>query len=308
MIITYKELSSLTTDLGFSTKTLYYASNHKEKHYHKSTIPKDNRKTRELNVPDNFLKSIQRSIVDNLLIHEEISPYATAYRYGGSTIKNAEPHIAAPIILKLDIRNFFDHIIYPVVKEKCFPENRFSEQNRILLTLLCIYENSLPQGAPTSPFISNIIMKDFDNTVGKWCESKNIRYTRYCDDMTFSGIFNHNEIVDFVKNELKKIGFYLNDKKTTVVTKGQKQIVTGIVVNEKLNVSALYRKKIRQEIYYCKRYGVDGHLKHNNIKSDKLSYLRKLLGKTNYILSVDSKNKEMQEYKDWVTDEIKKCV
>ena len=305
-MIVYKEFSSLVTDLGFSAKALYAASNHADKHYHKVKIPKGNGGERVLSVPDTFLKSIQQKITETLLIHEEISEYATAYRYGASTLKNAVLHIGCTSMLKLDIKHFFDNIIYPVVKEKAFPSYKYSESNRLLLALICMYKESLPQGAPTSPAISNIIMKDFDNAVGDWCEKRHIKYTRYCDDMTFSGNINPNEVIALVSNELGKMGLFLNDKKTVFARNGQKKIVTGIVVNEKANIPISYRKEVRQSIYYCRKYGIAEHLKHIGIDENELSYLRRLLGKINYVLYVNSANSEMREYKEWALNEFGK--
>ncbi|MBP3362035.1 MAG: RNA-directed DNA polymerase [Clostridia bacterium] len=304
-MIIYMELSSIIHDLGVSAKALYALSNHTEKHYHRAKILKGNGEYRELAVPDNFLKSVQRKIADTLLVHEEISPYATAYRYGGSVIANAEPHLGNSSILKLDIRKFFDTITYPLIKDNAFPKNRYSEKIRILLTFLCVYNDVLPQGAPTSPVISNIIMREFDNTVGAWCRQRNICYTRYCDDMTFSGELNREEIIDFVKKELKKMGFFLNDKKTAFIHDGQKKIVTGIVINKKLNTSKKYRKQVRQEIFYCKKFGVASHMKHINSDKSKNDYLLSLLGKVNFILSVDKCNAEALGYKKWLSEEIK---
>ncbi|MBQ8541585.1 MAG: RNA-directed DNA polymerase [Clostridia bacterium] len=304
--ITYKELSSLTCDLGFSARALYSLSNHASKHYHKTVIPKGSGGERVLHVPDNFLKAVQRSIVRNILSHEEVSPYARAYRYGASTLKNAMPHKGHKVILKLDIKNFFDSIIYPLVKKKVFPSERFSESNRVLLTLLCMYKDALPQGAPTSPCISNIIMKDFDNTVGTWCKERNITYTRYCDDLTFSGDFNVDEAKAFVEAELKKMGFFLNAKKTTVLRDGQKKCVTGILVNDKINAPLEYRKSIRQAVYYCKKFGIDEHLKRNGIEKAAEGYLKSLLGRINYVLSIDNTNEEMKGYKAWAVKQLKK--
>lgn len=299
-MIVYRELSSLEKDLGFSAKALYAVSYHRNSYYRHTKIPKGNGEYRELCVPDEFLKAIQRSITNNLLAYEEISPFATAYRIGGSTLLNARPHVGKPILLKLDIRHFFDNIIYPQIKEKVFPSERYSEANRILLTLLCMYRDALPQGAPTSPAISNIIMKDFDNIVGNWCLGKNIAYTRYCDDMTFSGDFEPREAISFVKQELRKMGFFLNDKKTTVVRDGQKKIVTGIVVNEKPNASASYRRKLRQELYFCKKYGVEEHIRRLGLEIPASAYIMQLLGRVNYVLQIIPENLEMQECKAWL--------
>lgn len=303
--ITYKELSSLTRDLGFSARALYTLSNHAAKHYHKVVIPKGSGGERVLNVPDEFLKAVQRNIVRNILSFDEVSPYARAYRYGASTLKNAMPHKGHRVILKLDIKNFFDSIIYPLVKTKVFTSERFSESNRVLLTLLCVYKDALPQGAPTSPCISNIIMKDFDNTVGTWCKERNITYTRYCDDMTFSGDFDVDATKAFVEAELRKMGFFLNAKKTTVLHDGQKKCVTGIVVNDKINAPVEYRKSIRQEVYYCKKFGIAEHLKSCGIEKTADDYLKSLLGRVNYVLSIDNTNEEMKGYKAWALEQLK---
>ena len=142
-MIVYKELSSLTKEFGFSAHALYSATNYRRKHYHKTKIPKGNGEFRELSVPDNFLKAIQRKILEKLLCYEEVSPYATAYVYGGSTKRNARVHVGQPVILKLDIKHFFDSIIYPMIKEKAFPAKKYSENNRILLSLLCIHDGVL---------------------------------------------------------------------------------------------------------------------------------------------------------------------
>lgn len=299
-MIVYRELSSLEKDLGISGKALYTLSNQIHKHYKKVSIPKNNGELRELCVPDAFLKSVQRRIADNILAQESVSPYATAYRPGGSTLRNASPHVGKTVVMKLDIRKFFDHCIYPLVKDKAFPAEKYSESNRVLLSLLCVHKDALPQGAPTSPAISNIILREFDNAVGEWCAERRIAYTRYCDDMTFSGDFDPQPLKAFVKAELKKLGLFLNDRKTVVLRSGQKMAVTGIVVNEKPNASASYRRKLRQELYYCQKYGVAQHLKRRGAEDSAEQYLAKLLGRVNYVLSITPENNEMLQYKKWL--------
>ena len=299
-MIVYREISALCHDLGFSARALYYASNTVQKHYHAVEIPKGNGETRVLHVPDSFLKSIQKSIARNILAYESISPYASAYRLCGSTKNNAKPHVGNEMVMKCDIRKFFDHITFPMLRKKVFTEEQFSKSNSILLSALCVYSDSVPQGAPTSPAISNIIMRDFDYRVGAWCDERNISYTRYCDDMTFSGMFDAKEVKQFIKKELKKEGFFLNDKKTVILHSGQKMEVTGIVVNEKLSIPKSYKKSLRQELYYCKKYGLKSHLKVSGIKEDPEKYRKELLGRVNYILSVEPGNKEMQGYREWI--------
>lgn len=303
-MVVYRELSSLEKDLGVSAKMLYTLSNQLHKHYHNVRIPKGSGEFRELSVPDDFLKAVQTKIAQNLLAYERISPYAAAYRPGGSPLRNAQPHVGKETLLKMDIRHFFDHIYYPMVKAKVFTADKYSESNRVLLSLLCVHKDALPQGAPTSPVISNIIMRDFDDVVGSWCKERKITYTRYCDDMTFSGSFDPKVVKTFVKEQLKITGFYVNDKKTVVARNGQQKNVTGIVVNERPNTTAAYRKKLRQELYYCKTYGVYSHMQRTQVNVTEDTYLRQLLGRVNYVLSIDPLNEEMQSYKRWIKTQL----
>ena len=298
-MIVYRELSSIEKDLGFSAKTLYGLSNSLEKHYHTVYLPKSDGSKRKLSVPDLILKLVQKSIADNILIQYPISKYAKAYKPGSSIQKNARPHVGKKKILKLDIEGFFDHILYSRVKDTVFYEEKYSESIRILLTMLCYYNDSLPQGAPTSPAITNIIMYDFDETVGAFCNEKNIAYTRYCDDMTFSGCFDEREIISFVKGELRKLGLFLKNRKTAVISASKRQEVTGIVVNEKMNVTKDYKKTIRQEIYYIKKFGLDEHLKRLGI-SDKQQYALSLKGRIAFVLQTIPNNCEFIEYKNFL--------
>ena len=295
-MIVYKELASIERDLGFSAKTLYGLSNHIEKHYHNVLIPKRDGSKRKLSVPDLILKRVQKSIADNILAQYPVSKYAKAYKVGSNVQRNAQPHVGKKKILKLDIEGFFDHILYSQVKNTVFCEEKFAEPIRVLLTMLCYYKESLPQGAPTSPAITNIIMYDFDETVGAFCSEKKIAYTRYCDDMTFSGDFDEGEVIAFVKGELCKLGLFLKNRKTAVIPASKRQTVTGIVVNEKLNITKDYKKKIRQEMHYIQKFGLDEHIKRCKI-ADKQQYVLSLRGRIAFVLQTTPNDCEFLEYK-----------
>lgn len=304
-MIVYRELSSVESDLGFSANELYALSNSIEKQYRSVDLPKANGTYRTLSVPSYKLKVVQRAIAEKMLAYMPVSQYAMAYRYGASVQKNAKAHVGKNKVLKLDILHFFDSIRYSQVKDKVFTADRFSEPIRILLSMLCYYRDVLPQGAPSSPAITNIIMCEFDNTIGAFCKERGITYTRYCDDMTFSGDFDRREVADFVKDELRKIGFILNDKKTVTVTSSQRQTVTGIVVNEKLAVTSDYRRKLRAEIYYCKKYGIAEHLKHIGSGIPTKQYLQSLLGKISFAIQT-SPSEWLLEAKKFIISELKK--
>ena len=299
-MIVYRELSSLEQDLGISARTLYAVSNNLSKHYHKVSLPKKSGGHRNLSVPDEVLNSIQRRIADVLLIHMPVSRYAKAYRLGSSPLRNAKHHIGKYVVLKLDILHFFDSIRYSTVKDKVFPEEIYEEPLRILLTMLCYYKDALPQGAPSSPAITNIILYEFDELIGRWCQDQGISYTRYCDDMTFSGDFDPAEVIRYVKSELKGMGFLLNEQKTRIQHTGQRQTVTGIVVNEKLSIPADYRRKLRQDLYYCRKFGIREHLQKIGLEIPEDTYRMQLLGKVNYVLQVHPDDQDIKAAKKWL--------
>jgi retron-type reverse transcriptase len=296
---TYAVLDSLEQDLGFSAKTLYGLSNNLDRHYRNTFIPKHDGSKRKLSVPDLILKRVQGAISDNILADYPISRYAMAYTQGSNVQKNAALHVGKQKILKLDIDGFFDHITYSRVKDCVFCKENYSEPIRILLTMLCYYKESLPQGAPTSPAITNIIMYDFDEKIGKYCGENNISYTRYCDDMTFSGDFDEKAVIFAVKDELRKLGLFLKNRKTAVVPHTKRQTVTGIVVNEKIGLTKEYKNKIRQEIHYIKKYGIEDHLSKIG-EPNKQHYLNSLKGRVAFVLQTVPDDVEFLGYKEFL--------
>ena len=280
-------------------RRLYILSNNIEHYYKKYEISKRNGGKRIIYEPNYVLKKVQRNILDNVLNGFKISKYAMAYVKGKSVKDNANMHVNKKLILKLDIKDFFNNISFMDVYNKVFLEEYFPKQARTVLTYLCTYNEFLPQGAPTSSYISNLIMQDFDEKIGLFCEKNNISYTRYSDDMTFSGDFNVKMVIFKVKDELKKMGMQLNYDKIHVIYSNMSQQVTGITVNEKPQVLKVKRRKIRQEVYYIKKYGLYSHLKRINVK-DEFSYLRSLLGKINFVLMVNSEDLEFFKYREFI--------
>ena len=298
-------ISSLCADEE-KIKILYTLSNTADKHYTHKVIKKRNGKKRDLYVPDFLLKHIQKNILHNILDGLTISKYATAYIRNKNIKENALPHVNKKIILKMDIMDFFDSISYLMVYNHVFKGDYFPDPVRGLITSLCLYDEKLPQGAPTSAAISNLVLKSFDEYIGLWCEKQNITYTRYCDDLTFSGDFDVKKVKDKVTNYLNKMGFVINNEKTHVLTPATRQTVTGIVVNDKMQVIRDYRKKIRQEYYYCFKYGVKSHLERRKIEEDVTYYLHSLLGKVNFVLSINPEDKEFIKIKNYIKEELKK--
>lgn len=275
---------------------LYTVSNQIETHYHPVVISKKSGGRRKLLVPDALLRTIQRNLLHHVLEEFQISEFACAYKKGTSIVDNARPHVGAKLVLKLDIQDFFDQITWILVYQNAFPGTHFPPAIRKMLTEFCYVRDRLPQGAPTSPTVSNLVMRPFDVHMGEWCREREIRYTRYCDDLTFSGVFAPEEVIRKVRGFLQVYGFELNRKKTRVLGRGNAQSVTGIVVNEKAQVSRAYRRKLRQEVYLFDRYGIKTE---EGPKNDEKERMR-LLGKMRYVLSVNPEDVWFGNmYKKW---------
>lgn len=292
IIYTQEHLCAL---LGYAPIYVYAVSNAPFKFYHCYHIPKKSGGKREISEPLPNLKEIQRWILENVLYSFEVSPYAKAYIKGKSIKDNVRFHRRQKKVLSLDIKDFYNHLTDWMVYQ-LFIEAGYSEDVGTMLTNLCCLEGSLPQGSPTSAALSNILLKKFDYRIGEFCKNSKIRFTRYADDMTFSGDFDEKKVISFVKKNLKELQLSLNETKTRVRKQGQQQEVTGIVVNYKPQLPKSVRKDIRKEVYYINKYGLQSHLKH--IQEERSNYLEHLLGVITYALFINPDDKELQQYKE----------
>ena len=281
---------------------LYELSNHPERHYRTARLPKHDGSFRRIDIPDFLMKTVQSNLLSHFLEQQPISPYAAAYHKGAAPAVHARLHTGAKQLLKLDIKDFFPNITFSMVFQTAFPHRLLPPAAGVLLTNLCCLRESLPQGSPASPYISNLVMRSFDDYIGGWCAEQNIRYSRYCDDLTFSGDFDHEMVFHKARGFLAAMGFALNNRKTCRLSLGQRQTVTGLVVNEKVQVSKAYRRSIRQEIYYCRKFGVRPHLTHCHKEIDPIFYLNSLAGKINWVLSVNPEDAEFSAYRSQVRE------
>lgn len=158
---------------------------------------------------------------------------------------------------------------------------------------LCCHNGILPQGACTSPVLSNICFRPCDDDLLSYASQHNLIYTRYSDDLFFSGEIDCiGEIINDLSSILNKHGFQVNKEKTKVLHRNSSQKVVGLVVNEKIQVCRDYRRALRQELYYLHKYrenstGAQG-------ENSFLTYLYKLQGKVAFILSIDPENEEFR--------------
>jgi len=276
-------------------KAVYYTSYF----YRRFIISKRNGKPRAIAEPLPSLKEIQLWILKNLLEYLPVSKLAKAYLPERDIRDNAKHHIGKAVILNLDIKDFFGSIKQPQI-QLIFLKARYSDFVSNLLSKLCSLNNSLPQGASTSPYISNLYMYDFDNIIGAYAVKKKIRYTRYADDMTFSGNFDPDEVIEFVESEIIKINLRLNKAKTTIMRNKNRQVVTGIVVNKKMQVPRQDRQNLRLEMHYIEKFGLDNHMK--TVNNRKANYLQHLIGRINFFIMINPTDREFIDYKQFLID------
>lgn len=283
--------------LKIGRRKLYNYWNHADDAYRAVTIRKKNGGVRRLYVPNAELRAIQVRILRQILQKLPISPYATAYAPGSSLRANAAPHVGKRYLLKLDITDFFGSIRFGQVYSAAFHTRHFPKSVGVLLTTLCCREEALPQGAPTSPALSNLVMRNFDDNLGKWCAARGIAYTRYCDDMTFSADVPLYAVYQKAQAMLREMGFVLNERKTKFFTNTTRQSVTGLIVNEKVSVSADYKRGLRQEVYYALKFGVADSILHadrtdfieNGVPNTE-RYAAHLIGRLRFVLQIEPQN------------------
>ncbi|MBE1556283.1 retron St85 family RNA-directed DNA polymerase [Sporosarcina limicola] len=292
IIYDQKHLSLL---IGYQEIYLIKVSNSQEPFYREFKIPKKNKNEfRKIHEPLPNLKNIQRWILEEILNILEPSPYSKGFRKGYSIKDNARFHKKQKKVLSIDIENYFGSISYDMVYS-FFRNLGYSKQVSVMLANLCVLEGRLPQGSPTSPMLSNLITKRLDNRIGGYAKKRGIRYTRYADDLTFSGDFNEGALINFVKNVFESEGFVINEKKTRVRLQSQQQEVTGIVVNEKMQASRKYRREFRTKMFFIKKYGLDSHLDYVE-EEKKIEYVYHLLGTANFIVNVNPNDLETREH------------
>jgi hypothetical protein len=278
----WKSEQELANALGLSVGVLRHYSMHRPAdricHYVQFAIPKKSGGQRIIHAPKKKLKEIQRVLNRELVSLLPQSEAAHAFRKDRSVLTNAEPHVGKNIVIKLDLKDFFPTITLQRVRGYLVAAG-YSYPVAATLALLMTEAERQPvdvdgemhyvatgsrccvQGAPTSPGICNAITAKMDRRLTGLARSYNLGYTRYADDLTFSGDINSSSIkklLSLVYLIVKEEGFEINNKKTRVLRKGGRQRVAGVIVNETLGLSRQDRRKLRAAIYQAKQADPDG--------------------------------------------------
>ena len=270
-------------------------------------IKKKNNGVRVISAPNEDLKDIQRKLGYLLELHHKAflkeknidNKISHGFEKNKSIITNAAVHRNNKYILSIDIKDFFDSIHFGRVRgffNKNIEFNLPLDMATVMAQLVC-YKGVLPQGAPTSPIVSNLICNILDIRILNLVKKYRMNYTRYADDMTFSTndrciVDNYDGILEEIANELGKFGLHINDKKTRLIYKDSRQEVTGLVVNKIINVNRHYCKKTRAMAENLYRKG-------SFYIGDEEGSIKQLEGRFAYINQLDYyNNKRKGEKKD----------
>ncbi len=271
----------LADALGVTVPTLRWLSFHgdaiERPHYVTFSVPKRSGGTRLLASPKKSLRRAQRWVLENILAKLPTEPEAHGFIEGRSTVTCATPHLGRRVVVNLDLSDFFPTITFHRVRG-VFARLGYSPAVATILALLCtesprravtvdgrrffaaVAARSLPQGACTSPALSNQIAKRLDRRLAGMSRKHGLVYTRYADDLTFST--NTKESVAMLLARVRHVvgeeGFALNPKKGRVQRKGRRQTVTGIVVNQKLGLPREDVRKLRAILHNAKKTGLEG--------------------------------------------------
>jgi len=254
-------------------------------HYVRFQVPKKSGEMRELSAPHHDLAAAQQWILMHIL--EKIPTHDAAHGFvpGRGTMTNATPHVGRASVINLDLKDFFPSITFPRVKG-IFQNLGYSPAVATILALLCTesprrkveYNNktfhvasgprALPQGACTSPALSNLLARRLDSRLDGIAKKLGFTYTRYADDITFSGSAESAAKTGYLLARIRHIvadeKLTVNEDKTRVQRPGMRQSVTGIVVNQRPNVPRRVRRRLRAILHHAKKEGLANQNRQNH--------------------------------------------
>jgi retron-type reverse transcriptase len=263
-------------------------------YYHETTIPKRTGGTRTIHAVQEPMKWLQRRTLEALDTVFEPSYYAHGFTKGHSILSNAGYHRRKKVIVKVDIKDFFPSINFGRVQGLFKgPPFFFGESAALTMAHICCLdapESILPQGGATSPYVANMICRRLDKRLADAGRMLNCDYTRYADDLTFSTNdirhFSARHLLGVVYRVLEEEGFRPNKEKTKILFPKDRQVVTGIIVNDGFNVNRKYVHSIRAILHNCEKRGIESQIvKAGRYKDSRSSRTRIVdLGKSDFSL------------------------
>ena len=279
--------------LCIENERLFAVINGTDRFYRTFEIKKRSGGMREIRAPYPSLKAVQWWIYNYVLRKQYVHGCAHGFRPKKSIVTNVKTHVEGKCLLKLDLKDFFPSIkINKVVQ--VFKNIGYTDTVSWLLAKLCCLDDELPQGAPTSPVLSNIIARSMDKRLYRLAKRFDYRYSRYADDISFSGEEIPVAFIKYVTDIIEDCGFFVNSKKIRLYREHDNKSLTGVAIkNGVIKLPREKRRSYEQDIYYAIKYGVDtrikGDYKHYS------TYILSLIGKANFWLLLEPDNKFVKE-------------
>ncbi len=220
-----------------------------EPRYQRAHVAKRSGGTRLLSIPDAKTKKLQRRLLRRVLARLAAHPAACGFERGKSIVENALPHVGQAVVVRIDVIDFFPSTRAGRI-EAYFRRIGWNAEAAALLTRLVTYDGGLPQGAPTSPRLSNLVNYYLDVQLTRLARRYQANYTRYADDITLSMPRDYPRrvrgIVQLARRLLLRHGYEIHrHKKLTARRRHQRQMVTGLVVNDGVNLPRTTRRRLR---------------------------------------------------------------
>ncbi|GAA0660959.1 retron St85 family RNA-directed DNA polymerase [Rheinheimera tangshanensis] len=247
-----ESIDDLADACRLSLGKVKYLSYRTEYLYKVFCIPKKTGKTRTISQPNRELKALQAWVLRNILDKLSSSEHSKGFDKGASILDNASPHVGANYILTIDLEDFFSNVKASHVY-KIFHSIGYNDKISAILTNICTFKGALPQGAPTSPKLANLVCAKLDSRLHGYAGPKGIVYTRYADDLTLSGqtpqkIYKASQ---FIGTVISDEGFSVNKAKTNICGTQKQKKVTGLVVSEHhAGIGRQKYREIRSKIHY----------------------------------------------------------
>ena len=244
-----ENVDDLSQSLRLPKEVISKFSFNNDRYYHRIEMEKKSGGIRHIESPLKELKAIQRWVLRYILDKLSPSSYAKGFVKKKSILANAKPHEGNQYVLNLDLKDFFTTVqashVYTLFKNIGYNNNI-----AFILTSFCTKSGYLPQGAPTSPALSNLVCLRLDHRISTYCKKRALTYTRYADDLCISGnkILILQKASYLIKDIICDEGFTINAKKEKFLGPKVRREVTGLTVTPKITISkknyCLYRKRI----------------------------------------------------------------
>ena len=278
-------LMDICSHLGLMPSAVLDVSQHSWRHYTKFERPKRAGGVRIISASQGRLKSMQRVLLDGFLTDFPMPAHVHGCVKGRSIATNAQIHVDQDVVINVDLSNFFGSVCFDTVRQIFIENFRLDEEAAEVFARLTVVGGGLPQGAPTSPVLANLAALALDTDIMRTCDdavtSNGFRYSRYVDDITISGVMELVTLLPKIYECIERNGFSPNVKKTKILRRSIRQSVTGVVVNKKPSVPKTLIRKVRQQLYYCQKWGIKEHCESKGIRPDR--FLKAIRGSIAYI-------------------------